>query len=212
MILVGHPSGRINFPPFQGKGSHSPPFSKGGGRGDLKAGRTDTCYPAALPFRPRGVGVAHSPAAQPLILRIPSSVRLPLSRPETSGLRSLPGHCIFDCRRFFSWLREGSFRTWSWGAWTDCALEASEGTDLVSHHLHKFGRNSCGFALHCFWTKKAMGTCPLNWSSAPMTAHSATSGCCATISSMAPVESLCPATLMTSSTLPMTYTYPSSSR
>ena len=55
-------------------------------------------------------------------------------------------------------------------------------------------------------TSSPTGSCPLSWSAAPITAHSATSGCEARTSSIAPVESLCPATLMMSSVRAITKT------
>src|SRR5215470_5245473 len=57
-----------------------------------------------------------------------------------------------------------------------------------------------------FSTRKPQGTSPLMASLMPSTAHSATSGCEARISSMPPVESLWPATLMMSSVRPITQT------
>lgn len=45
---------------------------------------------------------------------------------------------------------------------------------------------------------------PFSSSATPITAHSATAGCAATISSISPVESRWPATLMTSSVRPIT--------
>jgi hypothetical protein len=47
--------------------------------------------------------------------------------------------------------------------------------------------------------RKPMGSWPLSVSATPITAHSATSGCAASTSSIAPVDSRWPATLMTSS-------------
>ena len=55
-------------------------------------------------------------------------------------------------------------------------------------------------------TTKPTGTSPLISSATPTTAHSATSGCAASTSSIAPVESRWPATLMMSSTRLMMYT------
>ena len=49
-------------------------------------------------------------------------------------------------------------------------------------------------------TTNPTGTSPLISSVTPITAHSATSGCDESTSSIAPVESRCPATLMMSST------------
>ena len=48
-------------------------------------------------------------------------------------------------------------------------------------------------------TTRPRGTSPLSASATPTTAHSATSGCAASTSSIAPVDSRCPATLITSS-------------
>ena len=48
-------------------------------------------------------------------------------------------------------------------------------------------------------TTKPNGSCPFSASATPTTAHSATSWCAASTSSIAPVESLWPATLMMSS-------------
>ena len=56
-----------------------------------------------------------------------------------------------------------------------------------------------GRAAPAFSTTSPTGVCPLSSSFAPITAHSATSGCAASTSSMAPVESRWPATLMMSS-------------
>ena len=55
-------------------------------------------------------------------------------------------------------------------------------------------------------TTKPRGTWPFIWSATPITAHSATAGCCAITASMTPVDSRCPATLMTSSVRPITNT------
>ena len=57
-----------------------------------------------------------------------------------------------------------------------------------------------------FVTTNPTGTSPFSASATPTTAHSATSGCDASTSSIAPVDSRWPATLMMSSTRLMMYT------
>ena len=53
-------------------------------------------------------------------------------------------------------------------------------------------------------TTNPRGSWPFMGSAAPITAHSATAGCCAMTASIDPVESRWPATLMTSSVRPIT--------
>ena len=55
-------------------------------------------------------------------------------------------------------------------------------------------------------TRKPSGASPFSGSATPMTAHSATSGCAASTSSMPPVDRRWPATLMMSSVRPITHT------
>jgi hypothetical protein len=66
--------------------------------------------------------------------------------------------------------------------------------------------SSSGRSTPALRTRKPTGSCPFSSSATPITAHSATSGCEASTSSIAPVERRCPATLMMSSVRAMTNT------
>ena len=139
------------------------------------------------------------------------------SRPGRAGSRralldprSSPGTNMPRRRRFGAWCRAGSCRIGSsvGGPTTVAVLNEADGPNPVADQLVRPPRRSRRGGDALAPSRRGSRPAPgLSGSSAtPTTAHSATSGCEARTSSIAPVESLWPATLMMSSVRDMTKT------